>query len=68
MSNPIEIYSRITNNKFYDLRLKPYSISDMNNCLNYYLELEEYELCSIINKIIQNRFNHEIHFKTKREE
>jgi hypothetical protein len=53
-----EIFDRLSENKMYDLDLKPYTQDLLNQTLKFYEEKEDYEKCLIILEKSSKRFNH----------
>ncbi len=60
-----DTYSRIENGLPYSLNLKSYSPELIKQVLDYFEKKEEFEKCIIINKFLQNRFNHEENYFNK---
>jgi hypothetical protein len=59
-----EIYNRVKSGKPFNNKLKPYSKIQLDSVL-YFLEgEEEYEKCQEIKNFIDNRFTHELGFKS----
>lgn len=54
----IEIYNRISKDKPFDDKLKPYKKSQIEEVLEYFEDREDYEKCQIISDFIKKRFNH----------
>ncbi len=61
----ITTYQRMSTGLYFDNNLKPYRREFFEKVLNYFIEKEQYEECSIIRDIIESRFNHddELNFK-----
>ena len=53
-----EIFNRISENKPFDKKLKPYSKEKINMALDYFLEKEEYEKCKLLKEFIEKKFTH----------
>jgi len=53
-----EVYQRISENKPFDINLKPYKESQIREVLEYFEEREDYEKCQIISDFLNIRFNH----------
>ena len=53
-----EIYERVSQNKPFDLNLKPYKESQIKDVLSYFEEREDYEKCKVLYDFINKRFNH----------
>jgi hypothetical protein len=53
-----EIYIRISQDKPFDDKLKPYKESQIKEVLEYFEDREDYEKCQIISDFINKRFNH----------
>ena len=53
-----EIYQRISENKPFDINLKPYKESQIKEVLEYFEDREDYEKCHIISNFLNKRFNH----------
>ena len=53
----IEIYNRISKDKPFDNKLKPYKESQIKEVLEYFEDREDYEKCQIISDFIKRRFN-----------
>lgn len=58
------IYNRIISGKPYSSSLKLYSKKYMINVVKLLEEDEEYEKCKILLEYINNRFDHELNYKT----
>jgi hypothetical protein len=58
------IFNRIMSGKPYSKSLKLYSKKYMMNVVKLLEEDEEYEKCRILLEYINNRFNHELNYKT----
>lgn len=61
--NPEDIYERILENKPYHHNLKLYTKRDIERCIEYFLEDEEYEKCQFLSNWLKTRFNHELNWK-----
>lgn len=57
-----EVYDRISQNKPFDDKLKPYKESQIKEVLEYFEDKEDYEKCQVISKFINERFNHDINY------
>lgn len=57
-----EVYDRVSKNKPFDSKLKPYKESLIKDVLNYFEEKEDYEKCQILSDFINKRFNHNINY------
>jgi hypothetical protein len=53
-----EIYNRLSENKPFDNKLKPYKESKIKEVLEYFEQQEDYEKCKIISDFLNKRFNH----------
>lgn len=53
-----EIYNRISQNKPFDVKLKPYKESQIKEVLEYFEDKEDYEKCQVLSDFINERFNH----------
>ena len=58
------IFNRIMSGKPYGKSLKLYSKKYMMNVVKLLEEDEEYEKCRILLEYINNRFDHELNYKT----
>lgn len=58
-----EAYDRIINGLYYDKQLKPYTKDFVNQMIDFFTKIEEYEKCSKINEFIEQRFNHNFNYK-----
>ena len=58
------IFNRIMSGKPYSKSLKLYSKKYMMNVVKLLEEDEEYEKCKILLEYINNRFDHELNYKT----
>lgn len=56
-------YDRINSGKFYDLKFKPYEKNFIDEMINYFEKLEEYEKCKILLDFLNKRFNHENNYQ-----
>ncbi len=61
----LSAYQRIIEGKLFDENLKPYSKDFLEKILNHLEYNEMYEECEVLNKIIKQRFNHELNYKLK---
>lgn len=61
--NPEDIYERVLENKPYHHNLKLYTKRDIEICIEYFLEDEEYEKCQFLSNWLKTRFNHEFNWK-----
>lgn len=52
----LEVYDRITLNKPFDKKLKPYSKEKVIMALDFFERKEDYEKCKVIYDFINNRF------------
>lgn len=52
----LEVYDRITLNKPFDKKLKPYSKEKIKMALDFFERKEDYEKCKVIYDFINNRF------------
>ncbi len=59
----IEICERILQNKPFHKNLKPYTLVEIKNTLNYFEKKEDYEKCLILHSFMQNNFNHGVDYK-----
>jgi hypothetical protein len=53
-----EIYQRLSENKPFDINLRPYKESQIKEVLEYFEDREDYEKCQMISDFINKRFNH----------
>jgi len=53
-----EVYQRISENKPFDINLKPYKEEQIREVLEYFEDREDYEKCQVISNFINKRFNH----------
>jgi len=60
---PNDIYRRVLENKPYHYNLKLYSKKDIERCIEYFIEQEEYEKCQFLSDWLKVRFNHELNWK-----
>jgi hypothetical protein len=58
------IFNRIMSGKPYGKSLKLYSKKYMMNVVKLLEEDEEYEKCKVLLEYINNRFDHELNYKT----
>jgi len=59
-----EIYNRVRSGRPYCEKLVPYSKQQLLRTLRFLENEEEFEKCKLLKDIIDNRFNHEIGFRT----
>jgi hypothetical protein len=53
-----EFYIRVSENKPFDVNLKPYKESQIRDLLEYFEAKEDYEKCQVISNFLNKRFNH----------
>lgn len=58
MNNYYLILKRLQEGKPYSDKLKPYSKQELSECLEYFLEVEDYESCAFIRDYTKIRFDH----------
>ena len=52
------LLKRLKEGKPYSDKLKPYTIEELNECISYFIEVEDYEACAFIRDYIKIRFDH----------
>jgi hypothetical protein len=57
-----EVYQRISENKPFDINLKPYKEEQVREVLEYFEDREDYEKCQVISNFLNKRFNHTTNF------
>ena len=57
-----EVYQRISENKPFDINLKPYKEEQIREVLEYFEDREDYEKCQVISNFLNKRFNHTTNF------
>jgi hypothetical protein len=57
-----EVYQRISENKPFDINLKPYKEEQIREVLKYFEDREDYEKCQVISNFLNIRFNHTINY------
>jgi len=57
-----EVYQRISENKPFDINLKPYKEEQVREVLEYFEGREDYEKCQVISNFLNKRFNHTTNF------
>jgi hypothetical protein len=55
-----EVFNRISQNKPFDKKLRPYNKKLIEETINYFISLEEYEKCELLNGFLKERFNHQV--------
>jgi hypothetical protein len=53
-----EVYDRVSKNKPFDDKLKPYTKSQIKKVLKHFEDKEDYEKCQVLSDFINERFNH----------
>lgn len=58
MNNYYILLKRLKEGKPYSDKLKPYTKEELNECIEYFIEIEDYEACVFIRDFIKIRFDH----------
>lgn len=56
-------YGRIVDGKLFDENLKPYKKDFLEKILNYLEDNEMYEDCHFLQRVIKERFDHDLNYK-----
>ncbi len=54
------IFKRIKANKPFDSNLRLYKKSEIEDIMDYYINIEDYEKCEFLKKFIEERYSHEL--------
>jgi protein-arginine kinase activator protein McsA len=62
MNKHYNLINRLKDGKPFSEKFQPYSKIELNECLDYLIDVEDYENCAYLRDYIKSRFNHKINY------